>query len=257
MGINKQYAIAIVVTNFERKIIWVNDNFESMTGYSFDEAYQKKPAFLQGEKTDKNVLTYMSNKLNRLEPLTTSLIDYRKNGEEYKCVLQIFPLTMVNGATAHGFIAVEYETELNDHHPTSPIKILDDQIKTQTNHKYEESHLELKFEIILLGKVINYLEKNRRYLLPQSMKQLSQTLKTNPKYLSQSINRNTNYNFRQFLNSFRIRDFKKLLLDPEYKNLTIEGLAYKCGFQNKATFFNAFRAAEGMTPMEYKKKMLA
>lgn len=235
----------------------MNNNFVSMTGYSFEEAYQRKPVFLQGENTDRGILSQLSNTLDRHEPFTASLINYRKNGEEYSCAIQILPVTFVNGATTHGYIAVEYETETYHSNPTPPIQVLSEQIVSTVDHKYEESHLELEFEIILLGRVINFLEKNQRYLKPYSMKSLSKILKTNPKYLSQTINRNTNYNFRQFINSFRLRDFKKLLFDPEFKNLTIEGLAYKCGFQNKATFFNAFRASEGMTPMEYKKRMQA
>ncbi len=39
---------AIIVTDKDQKIIWVNDGFSEMTGYSTQFAINKTPRFLQG-----------------------------------------------------------------------------------------------------------------------------------------------------------------------------------------------------------------
>ena len=43
---------AIIITDKNQNIIYINDAFEEMTGYDFEEIKHTNPRFLQGEKTD-------------------------------------------------------------------------------------------------------------------------------------------------------------------------------------------------------------
>lgn len=76
-------------------------------------------------------------------------------------------------------------------------------------------------------------------------------LKTNKKYLSQTINEKYNKNFYSFVNEYRIKEAKKLLNNTEYKNLSIEGIAATVGFNSKSSFNSAFKKITGLTPSSY------
>lgn len=73
-------------------------------------------------------------------------------------------------------------------------------------------------------------------------------------YLSQILNENLNRNFYNFINSYRIEEAKRMLSDPEERNLTILEVLYTVGFNSKSVFNTAFKRFAGMTPTDFKKK---
>ncbi len=95
---------ALIVTDKYQKIIWVNDGFTEMTGYSKSFAKNKTPRFLQGEKTSDATKKRIRSKIARNEALQDVIINHRKDGSTYKCEVKIFPL--YNESTTH-FIALE------------------------------------------------------------------------------------------------------------------------------------------------------
>lgn len=97
---------AVVVTDFNKKIIWVNAYFETMTGYSKDEVINKNPKFLQGGKTNVFTLNAIGKKINQKKKFKGSLINYKKNGESYNCNVEILPIFDSLGNHVH-YIAFE------------------------------------------------------------------------------------------------------------------------------------------------------
>jgi PAS domain S-box-containing protein len=95
----------IVLTNKKQKIIWVNEEFTSMTGYTKKEALEKTAGFLQGPKTSKKTKAEIEFRLKENKPFQTTLINYRKNKSEYICEVHIFPLYNNKKTTTH-FIAL-------------------------------------------------------------------------------------------------------------------------------------------------------
>ena len=95
---------AIVVTDLNQKIIWVNEGFTEMTGYSKSEALNKTPRFLQGPKSCIEAKERIRTKLSGIEPFTEVIINYQKNKDVYKCEVKIFPL--YNEKTTH-YMALE------------------------------------------------------------------------------------------------------------------------------------------------------
>ena len=69
--------------------------------------------------------------------------------------------------------------------------------------------------------------------------------------LSQVINTVFKKNFFEFINDYRIKEFKQQVLKESNSHLSILGIALECGFNSKATFNSAFKKAEGVTPSEY------
>ncbi|MEO8774075.1 MAG: PAS domain-containing protein [Gelidibacter sp.] len=95
---------AIVVTDLNQKIIWVNEGFTEMTGYSKIDALNKTPRFLQGPKSCREAKERIRIKLSGIEPFKEVIINYRKNRDAYECEVKIFPI--YNQETTH-FIALE------------------------------------------------------------------------------------------------------------------------------------------------------
>jgi len=73
---------------------------------------------------------------------------------------------------------------------------------------------------------------------------------------SQLINEHFNKNFCDFINSYRIEEAKRLLDDQDVK-LNMENIGYQCGFNNRSSFYRAFKKFEGLAPSEYHGHTLA
>ncbi|SFE41037.1 PAS domain-containing protein [Thermoflexibacter ruber] len=99
---------ALVLTNAERVILWVNKGFETMTGYRTCEVLGKRPSFLQGKNTDPNTRLQFRQKLQEGKNFDLTIVNYRKNGEEYFCRVEIHPLTSPLGQISH-YLALEQE----------------------------------------------------------------------------------------------------------------------------------------------------
>lgn len=64
-------------------------------------------------------------------------------------------------------------------------------------------------------------------------------------------------NFAAFLNGYRLAEVKSALADPSQKEVPIITIALDAGFGSLGPFNRAFREAEGMTPSEYRGRVLA
>lgn len=95
---------ALIITNAHQKIIWVNDGFTAMTGYSKTYALHKTPSFLQGEDTSKRTKKRISKNIANSQPFKAVITNYKKDGTAYECEVHVIPL--YNKDTTH-FIAFE------------------------------------------------------------------------------------------------------------------------------------------------------
>lgn len=97
---------AVVITdtgdeNNDVKIIYVNNAYEKMTGYTREEVLGKNPRILQGPDTDRNVLKRLKNSLSKFEPCEIEIINYKKNGEAFWTDISLAPVTDANGNYKH------------------------------------------------------------------------------------------------------------------------------------------------------------
>lgn len=72
--------------------------------------------------------------------------------------------------------------------------------------------------------------------------------------LSYVINKGFEENFYQFINSFRVKEAKKLILDPKNSHLSLLGIGFEVGFNSKTVFNTTFKKITGLTPSEFKNK---
>ncbi|MCG2613452.1 helix-turn-helix domain-containing protein [Terrimonas sp. NA20] len=67
--------------------------------------------------------------------------------------------------------------------------------------------------------------------------------------ISSSLNQHLGKTFNQFLNEFRVEEFKQR--SASLHDLSIAGLASECGFPSLPTFQRVFKQVTGQTPSEY------
>ncbi|NVD06575.1 PAS domain S-box protein [Vibrio sp. JPW-9-11-11] len=98
---------AVVFTDLESHIVWVNNAFEQLTGYSEREVIGRKPGeFLQGERTDKQTTREIRRAIDERRYGFFELVNYKKTGELYWIELALMPLYDKEGEL-EGFMAVE------------------------------------------------------------------------------------------------------------------------------------------------------
>lgn len=99
---------AVVLTDARRRIEWVNESFQRLTGYALEEVRGRTPgSFLQGPGTDPQVVREMRERLNRGEGFSVEILNYRKNGEPYWQRLDVQPM-YTDGAFS-GFLGLQLD----------------------------------------------------------------------------------------------------------------------------------------------------
>jgi PAS domain S-box-containing protein len=74
---------AVLITDKEFNIEWVNQSFGDITGYTFEEAKGKKPTFLEGGKTSRDTLANLWDTLARGDNFIGEILNYAKDGREF------------------------------------------------------------------------------------------------------------------------------------------------------------------------------
>ena len=86
-------------------IIYVNQAFTDLTGYSADEVSGKTPGLLQGPETDKAVTDRLSEDLKNNRTFHGRTINYRKDGTPFEIEWKVSPV--MDGDTATHYVAVQ------------------------------------------------------------------------------------------------------------------------------------------------------
>ncbi len=88
------------------RIVFVNEAFERIMGYTSAEAIGRSPRFLQGDKTDRQVLAEIRQALVQRQPIRKQIINYRKDGTEHWLDIDIIPIFDTAGKCSH-FAAIQ------------------------------------------------------------------------------------------------------------------------------------------------------
>ncbi|BDD12280.1 hypothetical protein FUAX_47120 (plasmid) [Fulvitalea axinellae] len=105
-------------------------------------------------------------------------------------------------------------------------------------------------------RIEDYFLTNKPYLdASLNLKMLSELTDIPSHRLSWLINKRFKKNFNEYVNGYRIQEFKKMANSQEYSHMTLLGLAMTCGFNSKTAFNNAFKKITGLTPKAYMKQV--
>lgn len=122
----------------------------------------------------------------------------------------------------------------------------------EQKEKYQKSGLTEEASEKLHSQLMRLMKDEAVYRKSDlSIIDLSSKLGVHPNYLSQVINQTEQTNYYDFINQYRIEEFKRLIADKKNKQFTLLSLAHECGFSSKSSFNRCFKKATGLTPTEY------
>lgn len=101
----------VVMTDVHGKIVWVNQPFERLTGYSLDEVLGRTPGeLLQGPASDPEKIAIMGAAIRQGQSFTVDIVNYTKAREPYWVRIHSDPVFDEQG-TLQGFIAIESDID--------------------------------------------------------------------------------------------------------------------------------------------------
>ena len=119
--------------------------------------------------------------------------------------------------------------------------------------KYEKSRLTPERSTRYLDKLLNFMKQEKPFTDGDlTIQKLAEKLSIPAHHLSQTINERLGQTFSDFINSYRVEEAKKKLLDPALKHLSVLGIAIEVGFNSKSSFNSVFKKHTNMTPSEFR-----
>lgn len=130
----------------------------------------------------------------------------------------------------------------------------EDEVATK---KYEKSQLTPERSERYLNKLRYCMETERPYTDGDlTIQKLAEKLSIPAPHLSQTINELLGKSFPDFINSYRVEEAKKKLVDPALKHLSVLGIAEEVGFNSKSSFNAVFKKHTDMTPSEFRNALV-
>ncbi|WP_161991979.1 helix-turn-helix domain-containing protein [Flagellimonas algicola] len=125
------------------------------------------------------------------------------------------------------------------------------------NHKYEKTGLSKAFSEELKTKLEHLMMTQKPYLNQElRLDDIAKMLDISRHHASQVINENFGLNFYDYINGYRIEAAKnRLTSNSETAIPSISEIAYQCGFNNRVSFYKAFRKITHSTPSEFMGKV--
>ena len=73
--------------------------------------------------------------------------------------------------------------------------------------------------------------------------------------LSYVFNQYLQKSYYDYINEYRVEEFKSAINEEKFSKYTLEALSEHCGFSSRASFFRSFKKVTGITPNEYIKNI--
>lgn len=124
-------------TNPENPLLYVNDGFTRMTGYTSDEILGRNCRFLQGDMTNPRAVRQVRDAMKKQVPVQVELLNYTKNGEPFWNRLSITPIFDADQRLTH-FIGVQDDITAAKQRREEALKTYTDRIILQTTASTQE-----------------------------------------------------------------------------------------------------------------------
>lgn len=198
------------------RILYVNEAFTKMTGYTKEEVIGKSPRFLQGPKSDKNELDRLKRALLNWEPCEIEIINYKKSGEEYWVNFTVVPVADETGWYTH-WISIERDVTIRRKEEEEKLKLISELTLSNKELKqfsYITSH-NLRAPVANLLGIFNILDLSE--ITDEFTLQLIDGLKTSTLKLNDTLN-----------------DLIKILVIKENTNLPVDKIFFDSTLNNVA-----------------------
>ena len=127
---------------------------------------------------------------------------------------------------------------------------------TEPKAKYANVLLKDDDAELYVSKIKGLMKTEKLYMdADLTLPDLATKLQIPSHHLSRVINEKLGLNFFDFINQYRIEEVKSKMINPEFDNLSLLGIAFESGFNTKSAFNRVFKKMTGLTPSGYKKQL--
>lgn len=136
------------------KIIYVNEAFTNLSGYTADEIIGQTPRLLQGSGTDQEQLAQIRSSLLQQKPIHAELLNYKKDGTEYWVELSISPVINQEGITTH-FVSVQRDVTHKRLYAATLLK---------ERQQMQQIITDAPFAVAMLDRELRYIAHSKKWL---------------------------------------------------------------------------------------------
>ena len=222
------------------KVIFVNDKFEKLTGYSKDEAIGKNLKFLQNDDKDQEEIEILIESLKEHLPCVIQLRNYRKDGSMFDNLLSVTPI-LDNKGELRCYIGIMQDiTHIKHHEHILAQKEKFDSLKellTNIAHQWRQPlsvisvnatgmKIKKEYEILDDEAIIdtcNVINENTQYL-SQVIEEFSTLIETGSKTINEYNSKNNTSKFIDLIDSTITKYNINLILDLD-ESSTVKGFS--------------------------------
>ena len=104
--------------------------------------------------------------------------------------------------------------------------------------------------------IINKFENEKVYLDDQlNLNDFSESIALSKKYVSELINQKFGSSFKDLITKYRVQEAQRLMREKINTKISLITIAFDSGFNNKVTFYRAFKNHTGKSPSAYFKSL--
>jgi AraC-like DNA-binding protein len=121
--------------------------------------------------------------------------------------------------------------------------------------RYQKARLRDDQALAIAGRLRTLFEQQRPYLDPDfALSDLAARLDVSPHHASQVLNEHFGQSFYDYVNSCRVEELKRRLLDPRFNAEKVLAIGLECGFSSKSALNANFKKWAGTTPTDYRRR---
>lgn len=121
--------------------------------------------------------------------------------------------------------------------------------------KYGKARLDEAESAAIADKLQRHLLQSRAYLDPNlKLTDVAKAIGCSGAKLSQVLSQQLGQNYYDYVNHYRLEEFKRRMASADSHKYTLTALAEQCGFK-RTSFFSTFKRETGTTPTEYQQKL--
>lgn len=149
-----------------------------------------------------------------------------------------------------------YVPTLQPKEETKPAALIQTEKDLTAEAQKEKTGLNNPLHTGIKEKLLDCMERTKPYFKSDlKISDLAALISVPAYLLSQVINDEFEVHFYDFINRYRVEEAKNLLVEDD-RNFKILSIGYEVGFNSKATFNRVFKKFTGLTPSEYRGKVL-
>jgi len=236
---NELSAIKVRLNAYEGNI----DEFEKSFSLYVDETTKIIVDNSNSDYEEWSIIYEKDELTNSLEKLATENKNKNRRIILYTIIIIIFIILLVVGIVFYLKLRTSYRKIFQLNH-TSQDKPIHDKISSEIDNNDQKLYL-------LFTEIQQLMESEKFYLKPSiTISDVSTAIGSNDKYISLSVNKFARMNFNYYINTLRIQEAKKKLLEENTES-SIQDVAIACGFGNASSFIRVFKQITGLTPAYY------